>query len=94
MDGRGDIKYAIFTDSLSLTSALKSNDWKDTHEWLRAIKVLLNNTKKKIIICWVPSHCNTFGNEKADQLAERGAKLTQTDIPVTFCIVKAKIKKT
>ena len=69
-DDRGDIKYAIFTDSLSLTSALKSNDWKDTHEWLRAIKVLL----------------------RADQLAERGAKLTQTEIPVTFRIVKAKIK--
>ena len=34
-DDRGDIKYAIFTDSLSLTSALKSNDWKDTHEQSR-----------------------------------------------------------
>ena len=35
--------YAIFTDSLSLVSALKSNSWKDSHEWMRAVKRALQS---------------------------------------------------
>jgi len=91
-DNTPEAMYGIYTDSQSLMSALKSNDWKDTHKWLRCIKVLLNNTKKKITICWIPSHCNTFGNDKADDLANRGAKLDQANAPVTFRIVRAKIR--
>ena len=37
------LKYAIFTDSLSLVNALRSNNWKDSHEWLKAIKAVLQN---------------------------------------------------
>ena len=85
-------RYAIFTDSLSLVSALKSNSWKDSHEWMRAVKRVLQGIKQKIILCWVPSHCDTFGNEKADRLADKGAQMPQRNVPVTFSIVKAKIK--
>ena len=84
--------YAIFTDSKSLIQALSSNDFKDTHEWIRAVKNMLQNIKQKIIICWVPSHCGTHGNERADKLADQGAKMCQDDAPVTFSIVRAKIK--
>ena len=40
---------------------------KDKHKWLRYIKALLSSNTKNIAICWVPSHCQVFGNEKADE---------------------------
>ena len=87
-----NLKYTIFTDSLSLVSALSSNNWKDGHEWLRCVKYNLNNTQNNITICWVPSHCGTDGNEEADQLADIGASRPQDEAPVTFGIIKAKIR--
>ena len=89
VDGK---KYAIFTDSLSLVSALKSNKWKDTHEWIRAIKCVLQRAKRTITICWVPSHCGTYGNEIADKLADQGSTMDQSSAPVTENIVRAKIR--
>jgi len=85
-------KHAIFTDSKSLAQALNSRNWKDDHEWIRVIKSLLQEMKQMVTLCWVPSHCGTYGNEKADQLAEQGSRMCQKDAPVTFSIVKAKIK--
>ena len=85
-------KYAIFTDSDSLISALKEADWKDTHEWLRVIKSELGSLNKEVTICWVPSHCGTDGYERADQLASEGARLNQDQAPVTNSILKAKIR--
>ena len=84
--------YAIFTDSKSLIDALQSNKWKDSHEWIRVVKKNLSEMEKKLTICWVPSHCAVYGNEKADQLAEEGTKQNQKEAPVTFGIVKAKIR--
>ena len=86
--------YAIFTDSQSLVNSLKAHNWKDSHEWLRVIKHKLNEMNNKITICWIPSHCNTYGNDKADQLAEKGTHCDQKDAPVTLSIAKAKIKNT
>ena len=85
-------KYAIYTDSKSLVQALMSNKWKDTHEWIREVKSLLQSIKQQVIMCWVPSHCGTYGNEKADKLADSGAKMCQRDVPVTFSIIRAKIR--
>ena len=87
-----ELEYAIYTDSLSLTTALKMNNWKDEHEWLRRIKKRLDENTAKLTICWIPSHVNTYGNEKADALADRGTKEDQSCAPVTFRIVKAKVK--
>ena len=85
-------KYAIFTDSLSLVCALKTNNWKDSHEWLRWVKFNLSGMQKEVHICWIPSHCGTVGNEEADRLADDGAMKPQAQAPVTFGIVKAKIR--
>ena len=84
--------YAIYTDSKSMVQSLSSNDYRDTHEWIRVIKNMLQNIKHNITLCWVPSHCGTFGNERADKLADQGAKMNQQDAPVTFSIVRAKVK--
>ena len=88
----GSQRYAIYTDSMSLVNALESNNWKDGHEWLRCIKLNLANNRSNVYICWVPSHCGTDGNEEADKLADVGARRPQDDAPVTFGIVRAKIR--
>ena len=40
----------------------------------------------------MPSHCGVFGNEKADKMADAGAKLDQGEAPINYGIVKAKIR--
>ena len=84
--------YAIFTDSLSLVTSIKAQNWKDTHEWLKRIKQKLDEMRSQVTICWVPSHCNTYGNDKADELADKGAKCNQEEAPVTLNVARAKIK--
>ena len=86
------LKYAIFTDSFSLIQAIKTNSCKDEHEWMRKIKQLLDENTTDLTLCWIPSHVETYGNDKADKLAELGMGRDQTDAPVTFNIAKAKIK--
>ena len=86
------LKYAIFTDSFSLIQAIKTNSWKDEHEWMRKIKQLLDENTADLTLCWIPSHVETYGNDKADKLAELGTGRDQADAPVTFNIAKAKIK--
>jgi ribonuclease HI len=83
---------AIFTDSFSLVQALESNNWRDHHEWLARIKRRLIDSPKRITVCWIPSHCDTHGNEQADRLANMGTKMDQEQAPVTFSIIKAKIR--
>ena len=83
--------HLILTDSKSLVDALKKDSWRDNHEWLSKIKTNIAKITSKLTIMWIPSHCNTAGNERADFLAKEGAKLEQMDTPVTFSIVKAKI---
>jgi len=83
---RGDMEYAIYTDSLSLINALEADSCKDQHECLRVTKTLLAGSTNNITICWVPAHCNTYGNDKADRLADEGSKMDQSQAPVTFRI--------
>ena len=85
-------KYAIYTDSKSMVQSLTSNNFKDSHEWIRIVKNILQKTKHKIVLCWIPSHCGSYGNEKADELADKGAKMCQKETGVTYSIMRAKIK--
>jgi ribonuclease HI len=82
----------ICTDSLSLQQAIATNDWKDRDPWLKRIKNMLLQIESKVTFLWVPSHCDIYGNNKADELAKRGTESNQDGIPVTHAIVKAKIK--
>ena len=52
------------------------------------IREKLGKNTAKITICWIPSHVNTYGNEKADALAGRGAR---SKLCPSHRIVKAKI---
>ena len=87
------LHYLILTDSESLVEALDSNKWRDKHEWLKRVKMNLIEATERITICWIPSHCGTDGNERADALANRGAGEAQEDAPVTYSIVRAKVRR-
>ena len=81
----------ICTDSLSLQKAL--DEWKDAQDWLRKIKEKSYTLKTEVSNLWLPLHCGCEGNEEAYQLADKGTKLDQTNIPITFAITKARVRK-
>ena len=76
----------IYIDSLSLINALEADSWKDQHECLRVTKTLLAGSTNNITNCWVPSHCNTYGNEKSDRRADEGYMMDQSQANVNFRI--------
>jgi len=43
----------------------------------------LKANHKQIALQWIPGHCQIAGNEQADVLAKKGAKITQTHIKET-----------
>ena len=86
------LKVLICTDSRSLADALNRNHWKDDDPWLKQIKDLVYGLRAEVTLLWIPSHCDTDGNEKADELAKLGTEMDQSSTPVSHKIVKAKIK--
>ena len=52
--------------------------------------------KAIVTLQWIPSHCNIYGNEKADTLDKKGSRKDQTDNTATFreekSIIKNKMK--
>ena len=85
-------KHLIMTDSRSLLDAIRANNWKDDDTWLNQIKMEFQHSRVDTTILWIPSHCGTAGNERADRLADEATKLDQSSTPITRKIVKAKIK--
>ena len=81
----------ICSDSMSLAQSLDNNRWKDTDPWIKQIKDKLHEIPPKIILLWIPSHCDVEGNERADELARLGTEMNQSDTIITHKIVRAKI---
>jgi len=78
--------FLIFSDSISslqsiysfnLDSALVQKFLKDY--------IILGKNGKNIILCWIPSHVRTLGNEKADATAKSALSLpvTRMKLPAT-----------
>ena len=82
----------VLTDSMSMTKALEANNPKDSDPWMKEIKRAAADTPNKVIVLWIPSHCGIDGNEKADELANKGALMDQGNKIVTHGIIKAKIR--
>ena len=82
----------VLTDSMSMTKALEANNPKDSDPWMKQIKSAAADTPNKVIVLWIPSHCGIDGNEKADELANKGTLLDQRNTIVTHSIIKAKIR--
>ena len=84
---------AIITDSMSMWMALKTDDWKNKDYHLAEIKTKLADISSRITLLWVPSHCKIPGNDRADELANQGTKLSQQGVPVSCKILKARIRR-
>jgi ribonuclease HI len=66
-----DLKAAIL--SAGSTETVISTEIKDCQVLIRQLK----EKHKQIALQWIPGHCQMAGNEHADALAKKGAKITQ-----------------
>ena len=48
----------------------------------------LTNSGKSIVLCWIPSHVNIPGNERADAAAKSALSLPITNMKLPGCAVK------
>ena len=92
-----DNRVVILSDSLS---ALQSIAAKHSHSRpdtltsiLQEISRLKVNGGKEIHLCWIPSHVDIPGNERADKIAKTGLNLTEiTDLAYSTSEIKSMIK--
>ena len=68
----------LMTDSLAAIQTLQHRLVRDNESIIHSIKDRLANCMK-ITIVWVPSHVGVYGNEKADKLANKGARKMHID---------------
>ena len=78
----------IGTDSKSLCLALVLAN-RDTDK----IRHLLGETDARIIIQWLPGHCNNPGNEVADRAAKYATLLPDPHKPISMKCASSVIKK-
>ena len=89
----------IFTDSLSTLQTLETGTdvTKDITNLVWAIHSLMSRHHIEVTLQWIPAHTGIPGNERADELAKRGANLPQLDIPVSYStccqMIKSNIKE-
>ena len=77
-------KNVIFTDS---KSTIDSFHTENNHPVIRYITHKILDAKKRgiyIELCWIPSHVEIIGNEKADKKAKSAAKRRPELIPIYF----------
>lgn len=71
-----DVKYTIFTDSKSSIQAIqKYNNNNPIVMDIVSLLIRLSLERKEVKLCWVPSHVNVGGNERADTEAKQAASL-------------------
>jgi len=75
--------FIIFSDSLSSLEAIGLSGFKLEIDIVQNIiqdYTHLANCGKKIILCWIPSHVNIRGNERADTTAKSALSLPITNM--------------
>ena len=43
-----------------------------------------NREHRRVVLQWIPAHCDIKGNEHADRLAKQGANMEQEKLPITL----------
>ncbi|XP_064645949.1 ribonuclease H-like [Lineus longissimus] len=69
----------IFTDALFVLEAHKNPRSEDLDHLITALNILCNYNKK-VVLQWIPTHCDIRGNERVDRLANEGIRMEQTDL--------------
>ena len=77
----------FLTDSKSVLDALACHG---EHELRVKLSKLIES--RRVVLQWIPAHCGISGNEKADELAKRGANMQQENLPITIKQKKTIIK--
>ena len=77
----------FLTDSKSVLDALACHG---EHELRVKLSKIIES--RRVVIQWIPAHCGISGNEKADELAKRGATMQQENLPITIKQKKTIIK--
>jgi len=89
-------RAVIFSDSEAAILSAGSTETVMSTE-ARVCQVLIRQLKakhKQIALQWIPGHCQIAGNEHADALAKKGAKITQTHIRETsYHYIKLHLKQ-
>jgi len=79
-------RAVIFSDSKAAILSAGSTETVISTEVRDCRQALIRQLKakhKQIALQWIPGHCQIAGNEHADKLAKKGAKITQTHIRET-----------
>ena len=84
----------VFTDSLSTLQALETGEdvSKDIVHLRWAIHNIISRHQVKVTLQWIPAHTGIPGNERADELAKKGASLPQPEVPVTYSTCRQMIR--
>ena len=80
----------ILTDAKSVLQALQKPQSAQVRQLLSLLCDL--NSQANTTLQWIPSHCGIHGNEKADDLAKEGAKMTQIEEGMDLSESKTLIK--
>ena len=86
----GGISTCCAILSAGSTETVMSTEAKDCQVLIRQLKAKL----KQIVLQWIPGHSQIAGNEYANTLAKKGAKITQTHIRETsYNSIKLRLKQ-
>ena len=94
------IKYGIQTDNSNITiisdsrSSIQAiNEYNSKHPIIREIQQQAIRSKKKLTLCWVPSHIGVTQNEIADELARNATERESENCLIPHNEIKIKIKQ-
>ena len=91
---RKDSNFIIFSDSLSSLEALSGFKLElDLVQKIINDCTHLTNSRKTIVFCWIPSHVNIPGNEKADAAANFALSLPTASVELLPCDFIASVSK-
>ena len=80
-------QVVFLSDALSVLQAFQNNKLPSLS---RALWQVAHT--RRTVLQWIPAHCGVPGNEQADTLAKRGAKMSQPNNSITYSEKKSIIK--
>lgn len=86
-------KYIIFSDSLSVLISLRNINHSNPFIQQVLRKYYKVSCSKNVVFCWIPSHVDIKGNEKADLEAKHALEENITKLKIPFSDLKQNIRR-